>query len=59
MTENQKFESYFKHFDLSKHTKDSWWGSRNTCPLYKDSWTNGVWIGWEAKSKENKENKCA
>ena len=60
--ERDLFELHIRSVDpmrandrLCRHTDETWWGSDETMPMYRDSWTEGLWIGWKLRAGEGKD----
>ena len=37
---------------LRRHTDETWWGSDETRPMYRVTWTESLWLGWKARATE-------
>ena len=60
--ERDLFELHIRSVDpmrandrICRHTDETWWGSDETMPMYRDSWTEGLWSGWKLRAGEGKD----
>jgi hypothetical protein len=55
--ERDLFELHIRSVDpmrandrLRRHTSETWWGTDESMPMYRDPWTEGLWIGWKLRA---------